>query len=113
MLLLWCPQVVRFDADDAVRRLLAPLSWRFRLTIPSLVAAVLVVIRIVGWAFGSAAPPAVPGEAPGESPGEFPGGGFIGEFGVVFVVLVGFACVGGALMPDSGITADFRDEWDR
>lgn len=104
---------MRFDADDAVHRLLAPLSWRFRLAIPSLVAAILLVIRLVGWAFSSAAPPADPGESPGESPGGVSGGGFVGEFGVVFAVLVGFACVGGALMPDSGITADFRDEWDR
>ena len=95
-------------------RLLAPLSWRFRCAIPALVAAVLGCVRLVGWAFASATPSAPAAGHTGDPAGEEAGsGGVVGEFGVAFLVLVTLASLGGFLMPDSGITPDFRDEWDR
>ena len=101
-------EVLKYDADDAVRRLLAPGGWRLRLAAPALVAAVLAFVRLAAWLLGAAAAsPAAKGPT-GEDGAPGGGGGgttVVGsrEFASVGVVLVLLAAGGGLLMPVSPV----------
>ena len=90
---------IRYDADDALLRLLSPSTWRFRMFVPGVVGAVLLLVRLVASLLSY-------------SEGSEVGGGG-SSFWLISFLLVGAAAVTAAFMPDSGITPSYRDEWDR